>query len=93
MIILVGDDQRARRFYHSVQQLFEDYGGPNCAKQTARRLTGVQLVRNWDLIDEFEGCLHARLWGGAPATTLGTGNRRALFLSVLKRAARTAHDR
>jgi hypothetical protein len=49
------------QFYTRVQTLFEEYGGENCAAQTGRRLTSVELIRNWDLVNDFEGCLQR--WG------------------------------
>merc|ERR1719482_2111472 len=47
--------------YRTIQQFFQDYGGQNGDPQYQRRLTGVTLIRNWNLIGEFEGCLSG--WG------------------------------
>jgi hypothetical protein len=48
-------------FYTTIEQLVKDYGGQNCDPQCERHLSGVTLIRNWNLIGEFEGCLN--LWG------------------------------
>ena len=54
------------------------YGGENCAAQTRRRLTSVELIRNWDLIEEFEGSP-----GSAHSVSTQRGNLE-LLMKVLR---------
>lgn len=57
-----GDFERAslpedHELYGKIVRLVETYGGKNCARQRRLCVTSVDAVRNWKLMEQFEGHL------------------------------------
>merc|ERR1719281_1359125 len=45
---------KSSALYGRIAQLVEDYGGRNCSDQSRVSVTGIDVIRNDDLITQFE---------------------------------------